>query len=111
MLDPEAPEERQAEILARVRELIEKDGGAWEEHHAWGRRKLAYEIDHKAEAVYHLLRFRCDPATLAEVSRVLKITDHVMRHMATRRPRRRSPAVASAPTAPLEAAPVPNEEE
>ncbi len=28
----------------------------------WGRRRLAYEIDHKAEGVYHLLTFSCEPA-------------------------------------------------
>jgi small subunit ribosomal protein S6 len=87
MLDPDVPENTHAEILARTRELVEKDGGTWESHDAWGRRRLAYEIDHKAEGVYHLLTFSCDPPALDEVSRVLKITDGVMRHMATRRPR------------------------
>jgi small subunit ribosomal protein S6 len=87
MLDPDVPEDTHAEIIARTRELVEKDGGAWEEHKPWGRRRLAYEIDHKAEGVYHLLTFTCEPAALDEVSRVLKITDGVMRHMATRRPR------------------------
>lgn len=87
MLDPDVAEERHAEILARTRELIEKGGGVWERHDAWGRRKLAYEIDHKTEGVYHLITFRCDPPTLEEVLRVLKITDGVMRHMATRRPK------------------------
>jgi len=98
MLDPDVSEERHGEILARTRELIEKGGGVWEQHNAWGRRKLAYEIDRKTEGVYHLLAFRCDPPTLAEVSRVLKITDGVMRHLATRRPRpqRRAGAPAGA---------------
>ena len=108
MLDPDAPEDRHEEILARTRELVEKDGGTWEAHDAWGRRRLAYEIDHKAEGVYHLLTFNCDPAALDEVSRVLKITDGVMRHMATRRPRphRRVAAAAAAAVAPpAEAAP------
>jgi small subunit ribosomal protein S6 len=96
MLNPELPEERADEILARTRELIERSGGAWEGHDAWGRRKLAYEIDHKGEGVYHLVTFRSETATLDEVSRVLKITDGVMRHMATRRPKvhRRSPVAA-----------------
>jgi len=85
MLDPELPEERQAEIVARVRESIENDGGRWDKEEPWGRRRLAYEIDHKPEGVYHLLTFSAAPATLDEVSRVLKITDGVMRHMATRR--------------------------
>ena len=54
-------------------------------HDVWGRRKLAYEIDHKAEGVYHLLTFDAEPEALAEVSRVLKITDGVMRHLAVKR--------------------------
>jgi small subunit ribosomal protein S6 len=85
MLDPELPEERQTEIVTRIRESIEKDGGRWENAEPWGRRRLAYEIDHKPEGVYHLLTFAAEPATLDEISRVLKITDGVMRHMAVRR--------------------------
>jgi small subunit ribosomal protein S6 len=85
MLDPELPEERQTEIITRAREAIERDGGTWDNHEPWGRRRLAYEIDHKAEGSYHLLTFAAEPATLEEISRVLKITDGVMRHMAVRR--------------------------
>jgi small subunit ribosomal protein S6 len=94
MLDPEAPEERHDEIIARTRELIEGSGGKWQAHEPWGRRKLAYEIDHKTDGVYHLLTFTAEPETLDEVARILKITDGVMRHMATRRPvlHRRAPA-------------------
>ena len=85
MLDPELPEERQTEIVSRAREAIERDGGTWDTHEPRGRRRLAYEIDHKAEGAYHLLTFSAEPATLEEISRVLKITDGVMRHMAVRR--------------------------
>src|SRR5438552_5343718 len=85
MLDPELPDDRQEEIVTRVREGIEGSGGSWGAHDVWGRRRLAYEIDHKAEGVYHLLTFECEPATLDEVSRILKITDGVMRHLAVRR--------------------------
>ena len=60
-------------------------GGTWDLHDVWGRRKLAYEIDHKGEGSYHLLHFTSDAGTLDEVSRVLRIDDGVMRHMATRR--------------------------
>jgi small subunit ribosomal protein S6 len=85
MLDPEVPEERQNEIVARVRENIERDGGSFDQHEPWGRRRLEYEIDHKREGSYHLLTFAAEPATLAEIARVLKITDGVMRHLAVRR--------------------------
>jgi small subunit ribosomal protein S6 len=83
MLDPEA-EARQDDIVARTRELVEKAGGSWHSHDAWGRRRLAYPIAHKEEGVYHLVVFDAEPATLDEVSRVLKIEDAVLRHMATR---------------------------
>ena len=85
MLDPELAEERQTEIVTRTHELVEKGGGTWLSHDVWGRRRLAYEIDHKADGSYHLLQFDAQPATLDEITRVLKITDGVMRHLATRR--------------------------
>ena len=87
LLDAELPEERQGEIVARARDLIERGGGQFGAHDAWGRRKLAYEIDRKPEGSYHLLTFGAEAATLDEVSRVLKITDGVLRHIAVRRPR------------------------
>ena len=87
MLDPELPDERHDEIVVRTRELLERRGGTVERHEPWGRRRLAYEIDHRNEGTYDLLLFSADAETLEELSRILKITDGVMRHMAMRRPR------------------------
>jgi small subunit ribosomal protein S6 len=84
MLDPEQAEARQDDILARARDLVEKNGGAWHSHDAWGRRRLAYPIAHKEEGVYHLVVFDAEADTLDEISRVLKIDDAVLRHLATR---------------------------
>ena len=84
MLDPEGGESHQDELIARMRELVETGGGTWRSHDAWGRRRLAYEIDKKPEGIYHLVVFEADPATLDEISRVLKIDDAVMRHLATK---------------------------
>jgi small subunit ribosomal protein S6 len=86
MLDPELSDERQNEILTRARELVERGGGTWVGQESWGRRRLAYEIDKKQEAHYHLVHLDSEPATLDELTRVLKITDGAMRHMAVRRP-------------------------
>jgi small subunit ribosomal protein S6 len=115
MLDPELPEERHSEIVQRTRELVERGGGSVESHDVWGRRRLAYEIDHKTDGTYHLLTFTTDAETLDEVSRVLKITDGVMRHLAVRRSER-SPGKTVAASAPArqdgaEAATVASEEE
>jgi len=40
LLDPELPEERQGDVVTRVRELVEKGGGAFDRHDAWGRPSL-----------------------------------------------------------------------
>ena len=85
MLDPDLPEERSDEIIQRSRDLVERGNGTWDRHDPWGRRKLAYPIGKKDDGVYHLLEFTCEPETLDELSRVLKITDGVLRHMAVRR--------------------------
>ncbi len=85
LLDPELSEERGNEIVQRVREAVEASGGSWDGHEPWGRRRLAYEIDHKGEGIYHLLLFSASAETLAEIVRVLKITDGVIRHLAVNR--------------------------
>jgi small subunit ribosomal protein S6 len=85
LLDPDLDDARQGEIVGRVRELVETGGGTWDLHDAWGRRRLAYEIDHKTDGTYHLVHFTSEADTLDEISRVLRIEDDVMRHMATRR--------------------------
>ncbi len=84
MLDPEVAEARQDELIARVRGLVEKAGGTWRSHDAWGRRRLQYPINKKNEGVYHLVVFDSSAEALDEITRVLKIDDAVMRHLATR---------------------------
>jgi small subunit ribosomal protein S6 len=85
LLDPDLAEERGNEIIQRIRDSVEGAGGTWDGHEPWGRRRLAYEIQHKGEAVYHLLLFSSPPETLEEITRVLKITDGVTRYGAFRR--------------------------
>jgi small subunit ribosomal protein S6 len=84
LLDPEQADAHQDDIVSRARDLVEKSGGTWHSHDAWGRRRLAYPIGHKEEGVYHLVVFDTEADTLDEISRVLKIDDAVLRHMATR---------------------------
>jgi small subunit ribosomal protein S6 len=115
MLDPESADAHQDEVIARVRELVEKSGGTWRSHDAWGRRRLAYEINKKPEGIYHLLVFQSSGETLDEITRVLKIDDSVMRHLAvkhiegskTSAPRDETPAPAPAPAPASAPAPVP----
>ena len=109
LLDPELPEERGNEVIKRIRTSVEGAQGSWDGHEPWGRRRLAYEIDHKGEAVYHLLLFTAPADTLAEITRVLKITDGVVRHGAYRRVKgghTKAPAQIPAPAPAATGAPV-----
>jgi small subunit ribosomal protein S6 len=109
LLDPELPEERANEVIKRIRTSVEGAKGSWDGHEPWGRRRLAYEIDHKGEAIYHLLLFTAPPETLAEITRVLKITDGVVRHGAYRRVKgghTKAPAQIPAPAPAAVGAPV-----
>ena len=45
----------------------------------WGKRRLAYPIEDQTEGVYTLIRFESAPAFPAELDRIYKITDGIMR--------------------------------
>jgi small subunit ribosomal protein S6 len=91
MIEPEVAEERHTEIIERTKTTVTGGGGVWGSVEPWGKRKLAYEIDHMDEAWYYVLTFESEPEALQEVTRVLAITDGVMRHMAVARPRGAAP--------------------
>ena len=92
LIEPEAAEERHREIIERIQQIVEKGGGSWKAVEPWGRRKLAYEIRHMGEAWYYVLTFDADAPVLQEITRVLAITDGVLRFMATNRIPGSSPA-------------------
>src|SRR3954453_3297903 len=78
LLDPNVPEERHSQILSQVQSMIEGSGtlvGA----HDWGLRKMAYEMDHRGEAAYHLFQFEGENPLLEQLDHALKITDGAFR--------------------------------
>lgn len=81
MLDPNAPDDRRAQIAANAQSMIEAAGtlvGA----HDWGMRRLAYEIDHRPDAEYRLYQFETpddEHELLEQLDHTLKITDGVLR--------------------------------
>jgi small subunit ribosomal protein S6 len=81
LLDSNAPDERRAEIASNVESAIEA-GGTMVGAHDWGMRRIAYEIDHRADAEYRLYQFEApddDHALLEQLDHTLKITDGVLR--------------------------------
>jgi small subunit ribosomal protein S6 len=79
MLDPNAPEERQNQVLSSVESMIGSDGTLVGKHD-WGVRRMTFEIDHRPEAAYHLFQFETDTSdTLERIDHSLKIADGVLR--------------------------------
>ncbi len=76
-------EEAVKALVERFKELIEKNGTLTEEVNEWGKRKLAYPIHYETEGYYVLYSFTSKPDFPAELSRVLNITDGVLRALVT----------------------------
>lgn len=85
-VDPSSTDEVRAGIMKRIDVAISDNGGKVDNVEDWGRRKLAYEIDHLNEGDYTLIDFHADANQIAELDRVLRINDAVKRHMIVRRP-------------------------
>jgi small subunit ribosomal protein S6 len=79
LLDPNAPDDRHREILGNVNSAIEGKGKLVGQHD-WGMRRLAFEMDHRADAAYHLFQFEGEKELLDQLDNTLKITDGVLRH-------------------------------
>ncbi|MGH2911623.1 MAG: 30S ribosomal protein S6 [Solirubrobacteraceae bacterium] len=79
LLDLQVEEPVRAKIVADTHAAIAAKGELTR-HDEWGERALAYPIDHKATAEYHLLQFHATEVELiSELNRTLHITDGVIR--------------------------------
>lgn len=84
-VDPNLDPETRLAVMKRIDNTIAEGNGKVDNVDEWGKRKLAYEIDKLTEGDYTLINFHTDPASIAELDRVLRITDAVIRHMIVRR--------------------------
>jgi small subunit ribosomal protein S6 len=85
LLDPSLDDDSRAAIEARAQEVVTTDGGTVDEVEDWGKRKLAFEVDDKTEGAYSVIQFHAAAESVAELDRVLRINDDVIRHMIVRR--------------------------
>ena len=82
---PTLDEQARTAVSTRIESTIAAGNGAIDNVDAWGKRKLAYEINGLAEGDYTLVDFHAEPENVAELDRVLRITDAVERHMIVKR--------------------------
>lgn len=73
-------EEASAALVGKFKSLIEANGTI-DSVDDWGKRRLAYPINDETDGVYTLINFTSDVSFPAELDRVYKITDGVLRSM------------------------------
>ncbi len=73
-------EEATAALVGKFKSLIEANGTI-DSVDDWGKRRLAYPINDEEEGIYTVINFTSEPTFPAELDRVYKITDGVMRTM------------------------------
>ena len=79
ILDPEIDERTVAPSLDKFLNVIRNDGGTIENVDIWGRRRLAYEIQKKAEGIYAVVNFTATSDATVELDRQLKLSEAVLR--------------------------------
>ncbi len=80
IINSELGEEAIAELVAKFKTLVEKNGTLVNVDE-WGKRKFAYPINDMNEGYYVLFDFESVPSFPAELDRVFKITEGIMRSL------------------------------
>jgi small subunit ribosomal protein S6 len=79
ILDPELDDRTAQPQLEKFLTVVTKDGGTVDKLDLWGRRRMSYEIKKKAEGIYAVVNFTCEPATAKELDRQLGLSEQVLR--------------------------------
>ena len=82
IIDPAKGEEGIAALVEKFKAMVEAEGTLTSVEE-WGARRLAYPINDLNEGYYVLMTFETNPAFPAELERVMKITDGVLRCLTT----------------------------
>lgn len=83
IIDAQTPDEKKEEIIAKVKSVVENNGGKASEPEKWGIRKYAYPIAYKNEGYYVLMNFEAPQSAVQVFENQLLITEGLVRHMIT----------------------------
>jgi len=81
---PELDEAGLQGVSEKISGLITGNGGAIEKAESWKKQRLAYEINDLRDGFYSIIYFKGEPKTAEELTRVLKITEEVVRFLIVR---------------------------
>ena len=80
IIRPDVEQEAVQAVTEKFQGII-SNGGEITKHDVMGKRRLAYEINKFRDGVYVLVHFNATPEVVAELDRVMKITDEVIRYL------------------------------
>jgi len=81
IISPEVVEGKFDVVVDNVSQFITENGGTVSDVERWGKRRLAYPIEHFAEGSYVLTHFSLKPALTKELEANLQISEEVIRHL------------------------------
>ncbi|MFC1950356.1 30S ribosomal protein S6 [Chloroflexota bacterium] len=81
IISPEIVEEKFDATIDNVSQFITGKGGTISDIERWGKKKLAYPIEHFMEGSFVLTRFTLKPASSKELEANLQISEEVLRHL------------------------------
>ena len=81
IISPEVVEEKLDATIDNLSQFITEKGGTISDIERWGKRRLAYPIEHFMEGSYVLARFKLKPALGKELEANLQISEEVLRHL------------------------------
>ena len=84
ILDPDLEEKTIQPSLEAFLNVVRGDGGTVNNVDIWGRRRMAYEINHKTEGIYVVLDLTTTPESVAELDRQLNLNEAIVRTKVTR---------------------------
>ena len=84
--DGDLEESAVAGVINQATATIESSGGTVVKTDKWGRRRFAYEINHKFEGIYVVLEIVTEARDLEDAERALRLADEVVRHKIIRLP-------------------------
>jgi ribosomal protein S6 len=83
IIRPDVEQETLQAVVDKFNAII-ANGGEVIKSEILGKRRLAYEIQKFRDGIYVLVNFNAAPEVVAELERVLRITDEVIRHLIVR---------------------------
>lgn len=83
LLRPDLEDDKLQSAVEKVTRAIVNAGGSLSKVSPWGKRRLAYEIQHYREASYFLIHFDIQPSAIREIERGLLISEEILRHLVT----------------------------